>query len=302
MNLRSLVVMFWLGLLVGPSACARPTAPTQQMLPSPTFVEHAPDSDVNESRRSDEQVGDLEGWWLAERCTYGLKSDDAGRFFRVTNDELVMANDLGLAARRAWSFERFDLDGRHGLTGLMTTGRARWLIDGYVMVDTPFTPPSARCTDGCEDLAVLHQRFSIQELPFSQNRRALVTLLSVERPTPPLHCLVIHRPPDLSESLEREVEAALAHERCEQATACCVSAHQAYETQSILGENEEDLCRGDPRLSPVYCSGWVERAYGYMLAEHGTVPSTCRVARDLQLTQRARKRLGISAPHDSHRP
>jgi hypothetical protein len=160
----------------------------------------------------------------------------------------------GYVVRRTMKFTKAQAAGPGAWTTFYATfdiGRARWMVDGYIPVDSPGWSPSERQSllSPSDELKMLRGQLWIHKT----DGMLLETSLEAEGGRFG-QCLMLPADERDSAAFDVAVGAAVDPARCARATACCRALRK-----NDGSDANRDVCSNHPDLDPQLCGSWLSR-------------------------------------------
>lgn len=222
------------------------------------------------------------GWYVAWRCTTDLETIAFGKrypAYHFEKDGWTSISASGVVAHRQArliaSTEYSLSKGLGAWKAKFELGQARWMVDGFVRVDSPGWSPTERSEllSPAEGLETLHGTTWLQETSGPSNEadsahasEILATTMS-ESSSRIEHCLL--RPVTEVQGSAYDFYVGFARDplRCAEAEACCQALQGADGSTAA-----RDVCSHHRDLDPQFCSYWIERTIDH---KKPPIPAVC---------------------------
>lgn len=237
-------------------ACARPPRASIKARPLSETAEPAQPPAPRGAVTPDTRPADgPRGWYVVAHCIRGFKTVAIKGLRGVHFEEDFYTSYAdGYVVRRKATLMDSQVEGSGAWTTFYATvevGRARWMVDGYVPVDTPGWSPSERqmLLSRADELKMMRMQLWIHKTEGMLLETSLDT-----RGGHAEQCTLVPADERASAAFDVAVGAAVDPARCARATACC-RALEKHDSSDAA----RDVCSNHPDLDPQFCGSWLAR-------------------------------------------
>lgn len=265
------------GLMLLLAGCSGAQAPKAARLASPRQTDAMPQSPAIESTSPESLPADALRWYVSWRCVANLKPINETISFRIAEDHVDVLYEDGDADRFDVHLAMHKQDDWRVFTGKFEVGKALWMTDGYVIVQSPHLPPKMQKRyDGEKDLKSIYRRITFFEQPDGMAVSILPSSSTGDHSNfGRLDCSLAPVPKDDSIRFDKALDFANGPTACIQASECCRALRAKHHAPAE--SDTDEICDSAADISPRYCRSW----YGYTTrnAQWG-VQSECSPAHD----------------------
>jgi len=245
--------MWILGLFLSFASCAEaPRSKSQTVQMAPAVAPTSPGKLEDESTILAKYLG----WHVSTYCEFNSNPIAESIRFRLAEDHVDVLHADGDADRYDVHLTATKLGQWDEFGGNYEVGKALWMTDGFVIVQSPSLPPALQkeYADN-KDLTPIYRRIT-----FTQRPDSLAVLVAPVTDTGQhsqfgeLECQLRPVPKEERANYDESLQEANGPTACKRAATCC-DALRALD-QGINDEGSRYVCNREPNVPARYCRSW----------------------------------------------